>query len=116
MGDIGRVQVYKLISNSNISSEYSQFARMIVPGLFGGYYTSLRDNGVTHDDGRNLTWTKNSFITGDVLLLVDDDFEKDGYVVGEVNMYLYVGDKKEPKFATIKNGEVTIIQNEDATK
>ena len=106
---------YTLKKRENVSSEYQDYYDTYVSGLFGGIYTSSQDETVI-EHSRNVIFTSKTLLPGDVIYVYDANYAKDsfnnypnkgGYITGEKNMYLYLGDGE---FATmnIKTSKVYI--------
>ena len=108
-------KTYILKNKNSLSDADKKYMNMYVPGLFGGYYTYTAANP-KYNDERSLTFDKNSFIVGDILLLVDSKYKSDGKTFGisqEVNAYVYLGDNQ---FATVNNKKVSIIDKTKGAK
>ena len=107
------VTVYDLWKNTNSTTLTQKYQNMFVDKLYGGFYTSYYTKEKNKSYSRTPLVTKNTFMPGDVLLLVDSHHSCDsignkygGYVVGYKNLYLYMGNGV---FATIKNKKVTLL-------
>lgn len=108
-------KTYILKDKSNLSSDDKRFMNMYVPGLFGGYYTYKESNPKFNDD-RSLTFDSNSFSLGDILLVVDSNYKKDGSTFGitdEIGAYVYLGDST---FVTVQNKKLVIIDSKKGSK
>lgn len=111
-GDTGEKDIFILKKEDNLSDENKTFTNMLVKGLFGGLYM-ITENEPTMEDGRNKTYSDDTFTIGDILFVYDDDFETDTYVAGEKNTYLYIGNHT---FATVQNGEVVLIDGDNGSR
>lgn len=107
------IKVFDLLKKNNVSSEYKSYADTYVEGLFGGVTTtSQNETGATHN--RNTIFTTKSLLAGDILYIYDTNYKNDdiskkgGYIIGEKNAYLYLGNGE---FATVLNGKVYIYNN-----
>ena len=100
------VKLFTLLDRNSIVEKnkgYERYYDMYVDGLFGGFYTkSVSETG--HLVNRSTTFTKTTLMPGDVLYIYDSNAELDmirkecGYILGERNAYLYLG-----------NGEFTTV-------
>ena len=109
----GVLPIFKLKSNTSISEDNQVFYNMYVPGLFGGFATSNPNgNYPKRSDGRNIFYQTSTLMTGDVLVMYDEDYQTDTYVTGEKNMYLYLGDS----FASIKDGKVKVSTEQEGAR
>jgi len=111
-GDEGEKDIFILKNENKLSDNNKTLSNMYVKGLFGGLYT-ITENEPTQDDGRNKTYTSNTFTIGDILFIYDDDYKKDTYVAGEKNMYIYIGNNT---FATVQNGKAMLIDGNNGAK
>ena len=108
----GERQAYILKNKENIDNSKKELSDMYVDGLFGGVYTITEKEPVTID-GRNTNYTFSTFSVGDIVVLYDDDYQTDSFVVGEKNMYLYIG---ENNFITVKDGKVILLDDTTSEK
>lgn len=109
----GVLPIFKLKSSTSISEDNQVFYNMYVPGLFGGFATSNPNgNYPKRSDGRNIFYQTSTLMTGDVLVMYDEDYQTDTYVTGEKNMYLYLGDS----FASIKDGKVKVSTEQEGAR
>ena len=107
------INTYNLKEEKNISSKYKKYYNMFVDGLYGGVSTSAQfEEGNTHY--RNVAFKTTTLMAGDVLYVLDENYKNDaiskkgGYIVGEKNLYLYLGNGE---FATVKDNKVYIYSN-----
>lgn len=108
----GERQAYILKNKENTDNSNEELSDMYVDGLFGGVYTITEKEPVTID-GRNTNYTFSTFSVGDIVVLYDDDYQTDSFVVGEKNMYLYIG---ENNFITVKDGKVILLDDTTSEK
>ena len=94
--------------------------QMKIDHLYGGLMTLKEQSSYTdssNNDDRIIRITENDFMIGDVLILVDDDYESENsqnYDVQEKGIYLYIGNGE---FATVnKNGKITILNDKAIEK
>jgi uncharacterized repeat protein (TIGR01451 family)/LPXTG-motif cell wall-anchored protein len=106
------LNIFKLKKETNITEDNKIFYDMYVPGLFGGMATSKDEGKYMMSDGRNIFYQSSTLMTGDVLVMYDQDYQTDTYVTGEKNMYLYLGGS----FASVKDGKVKISTEQEGAR
>lgn len=79
---------------------------MYVKDLFGGTFTKgILDSD--NEDQRYFRINNDTLTIGDVLIIHDEDYQVDKYVVGEKNMYLYIGNGE---FVTIDPNTKKVVK------
>ena len=106
------LNIFKLKKETNITEDNKIFYDMYVPGLFGGMATSKDEGKYMMSDGRNIFYQSSTLMTGDVLVMYDQDYQTDTYVTGEKNMYLYLGGS----FASVKDGKVKVSTEQEGAR
>ena len=103
----GQRESYILKNKEKIKDLNEIISDMYVEGLFGWVYTITEQEPV-NIDGRNTNYTCSTFSIGDIVVVYDDDYQNDNFVVGEKNMYLYIG---ENNFITVKDENVVLLDD-----
>ena len=84
---------------------------MYVKDLFGGIFTKgIIDSD--NEDQRYFRINNDTLTIGDVLIIHDEDYQVDKYVVGEKNMYLYIGNGE---FVTIDPNTKKVVKLDEKT-